>query len=162
MAIYYPMQIADFEWLGILLLVISVVILAIGGYLLMKGTTKIRAGIDISADTGETVGPVTIYNITTRINFAGHGSLTNPALYLSAKSPDEKMDAVWDQQTIRLGKIQAGTSRMIETKITIPAGCDVLIKGILSPESTTKSGERYTIESTEIIVRADSWKENKN
>jgi len=149
------MQIADFEWLGILLLVISVILLGIGGYLLMRSATKIRASMDITATRGETVGPCTIFNITTRINMAGQGSLKNPALYLSAKTPDEKMDTIWDQQTISLGKIQAGTSRIIETKFTIPAGCDVLIKGILSPESSNGSKEKYTIESEDIIVRAE-------
>jgi len=148
------MQIAEFEWFGIFLLILSVVILVVGVYLMVRGTTKIRASLDLLADIGETVGPVTIYNITARINLAGWGFLSNPVLFISAKPMDEKMDTVWDQQTISLGRVQAGTSRIIETKITIPAGCDFVMKGILSPESTNNSEDKYSIESAEIMVRA--------
>jgi len=156
------MQILDFAWLGLVLFIIALALIVIGVIFLVRSGKKPTSSLAITASDGETVGPSTVYTIKSRITVAGRGSLKSSVLSLRAQSPDKNMGAVWDQQTICLGSLHARTLRTLETKITIPVGCDVQIIGILSTESVNNDGKTEIFASDEIVLRADSWKENEN
>jgi len=154
------MALEEYTILGIIFLLVSLVLIDLAIFFLMKSTAYIRVGMELNAVIDEETGTDTVYNVTAVISAKGSGIADNPVLYLTAESVDETVNTVWDTQTLLLGKIKAGTTSTIETKITAPSGCDVRVKGTIVPKSANGHKDIYSVESNDFIVRSEIWNES--